>query len=57
MALAAVALLVLAGSCGTASSSSPAADPFALCGAGESGVEVLAGELDSPFGMTPWYAI
>ena len=31
-----------------------ALDPFANCGAGEAGIEVLRGELDSPFGTTDW---
>ena len=29
-------------------------DPFANCGAGEAGIEVLRGELDSPFGLEQW---
>ena len=29
-------------------------DPFVNCGAGEAGIEVLRGELDSPFGTNDW---
>ena len=29
-------------------------DPFANCGAGEAGIEVLRGELDSPLGLEQW---
>eukprot|EP01043_Picozoa_sp_COSAG02_P041179 COSAG02_NODE_3394_length_6814_cov_8.672971_2_plen_1115_part_00 len=37
-----------------ASSTAGGVDPFANCGAGEAGIEVLRGELDSPFGLKQW---
>jgi hypothetical protein len=53
-ALPAALLLMLSTTSAAPLITAAAVDPFANCGAGEAGIEVLRGELDSPFGLEQW---